>query len=258
MLNLRENLIVQTEAAQHKVSGAKQSFPYLVAAALAGMFIGLADIFMMTAAAPLQLAHSPWTTLIQGAVFGLGLILVVFAGGELATSAMMILPIGILRKKVAVGSALITFSLMIIGNFVGSLLTASLVLGSGIMAPDTKVGKMLEFVLATKVHKTNSELFFRAILCNILVCLAIWSVGRMQNEVAKMVVMAWAMAAFVTSGFEHVVANMTTFMLGVLHGVDTVTWYEVIRNLSIVLAGNIAGGALFIGVAYLVAARTEG
>lgn len=257
MLNLRENLLLQTNAAHHKVSGARHFLPYLVAAALAGMFIGLADVFMMTASAPLQLVNSPWTTLIQGAVFGLGLILVVFAGGELATSAMMILPVGVLRKKVEFAQAAVTFVLMLIGNFLGSLLTAALVLGSGIMLPDTKVGKMLEFVVASKAHKTNSELFFRAILCNILVCLAIWSIGRMENEVAKMVIMAWGMAAFVTSGFEHVVANMTTFMLGVLHGVSAATWVEVCRNLSIVLAGNIIGGGLFIGVAYLIAAKTE-
>lgn len=257
VLNLHENLLKQTDAASHKVDSSKRFIAYLVAAGLAGMFIGLADVFMMTASAPLYLSNSAWTTLVQGGVFGIGLILVVFAGGELATSAMMILPIGMVRQKIKASQAFITFMMMIIGNFLGSLLTAAIVIGSGIMAADTKVGKMLEVVIAGKAHKANSELFFRAILCNILVCIAIWSVGRITNEMAQLVVMAWAMAAFVTSGFEHVVANMTTFMLGVLHKVDIATWSEVGRNLSIVLLGNIVGGAIFIGGSYLLVAKSK-
>lgn len=257
MLNLTQNLSNQLQAADHKIHGASKPLPYLIAAMLAGAFIGLADVFMMTAAGPLQVAGSAWTSLIQGAVFGLGLILVVFAGGELATSAMMILPIGVIKKQVLTSKALFTFILMLIGNFLGSTIIAALVWGTQIMAPTTPVGKMLDFIVSGKAHKTNPELFFRGILCNILVCLAIWSVGRMENEVAKMVIMAWGMAAFVTSGFEHVVANMTTFMLGIFYQIPAASLGEMLRNLSLVLLGNIVGGAVFVGGSYLLAVKTE-
>lgn len=257
MLTLTENLQAQDAAATHKTHGAKRPLDYLVAAGLAGLFIGLADVFMMTAAGPLRQADSPWAPLVGGAVFGIGLILVVFAGGELATSGMMILPIGTIRKAVRPAQAVRTFALMLAGNLAGSVLVAALVRGSGIMAEGSVVGEMLKAVVAGKVHHNNTELFFRAILCNILVCLAMWCVTRCTSETAKIILMAWCMAAFVGSGFEHVVANMTTFALGVMHAVPGGTLAEAARNLTVVLGGNLVGGALFVGGAYLVAARTE-
>lgn len=257
MLSLQETLLVQDSAAVHKVAGARRPLPYLVAAMLAGAFIGLADIFMMTAGGPLKMAGSPWVNLIMGGVFGIGLILVVFAGGELATSAMMILPLGTVRRKVGAARAAVTFLLMLLGNLLGSVLVAALVWGAGIMTPDSVVGKAMAAVVEGKVHHGSGELFFRAILCNILVCLAIWSASRTSNDVAKILLMAWCMAAFVGSGFEHVVANMTTMSLGLLHGVEAATWAEVGRNLGVVLLGNIVGGMVFVGGAYLLAARTE-
>lgn len=255
MLTLPENIDAQSRAARHKVSGSARPLNYFVAAMLAGAFIGLADIFMITAGGPLRLAGSPWYPLVEGGVFGIGLILVVFAGGELATSAMMILPIGLKERAIAWGPALRAFALMVLGNLAGAVVLALVVRGAGIMSDGTVPGEALAAVVAAKAHKTTVELFFRAILCNVLVCLAMWSVTRTDNDVAKMVVMAWCMAAFVASGMEHVVANMTTFALGVVHGVEGATVAEVGRNLSTVLLGNLVGGAVFVGLAMWVAAR---
>ncbi|MDO4791091.1 MAG: formate/nitrite transporter family protein [Buchananella hordeovulneris] len=252
-----ENISAQVAAANHKANGSKAIAPYFVAAMMAGIFIGLAGIFMLTAGGPLRLAGSPFASLIEGGVFGIGLILCIFAGGELATSAMMILPVALLEKKVALGPAARAFTLMLLGNLAGAILLSALVLGSGIMDPHATPGQALAALVAAKAHKTGASLFFRAILCNILVCLAMWSVTRTKSDVAKMILMAWAMAAFVGSGMEHVVANMTTFSLGILHGVDHGTFTEAGRNLSIVLLGNITGGALFVGLTQWYAAKTE-
>ena len=256
MLTLTENIAAQNAAGEHKVHGFTRPGNYLVAAMLAGLFIGLADIFMMTAGGPLKIAGSPWAPLVGGGVFGIGLILVVFAGGELATSAMMILPISLANRKIKPLPALGAFVAMLVGNLLGSILVAAIVRGSGIMLPETTVGKMLAATVAGKVHHTTPELFFRGIMCNILVCLAMWSVTRTKSDVAKIILMAWCMAAFVGSGFEHVVANMTTFSLGIMHGVPGGTFAEAGRNLLTVLAGNMVGGAM-IGFAYLIAHRTE-
>lgn len=252
VLTLSENLQKQSGAALHKCEGASRPGAYLVGATLAGAFIGLADIFMMTAAGPLRAVESGWTPLVQGGVFGIGLILVMYAGGELATSAMMILPIGLRERRVGAGVAAKTFGFMVLGNLIGSVIVAGLVRGSGIMAPDTAVGQMLVAVAEAKAHKSTPELFFRGILCNILVCLAVWTVGKLKSEITGALVMAWCMAAFVTSGFEHVVANMTTLALALFHGVEAITWAEAGRNLVTVGLGNIVGGAVFVATPYMV------
>ena len=257
MLTLPQTIDAQSAAARHKVSASGRPANYFVAAMLAGAFIGLAAIFMLTAGGPLRLAGSEWAPLVEGGVFGIGLILVVFAGGELATSAMMILPIGLRERAISWAPALRTFALMILGNLAGAIVLALLVKGSGIMAEGTIPGDALAAVIASKAHKTTVELFFRAILCNVLVCLAIWSVTRTSNDVAKMILMAWCMAAFVASGMEHVVANMTTLSLGLVHHVPGATLAEIARNLSVVLAGNIVGGAVFVGLSMWIAARAD-
>ncbi|QWW20380.1 formate/nitrite transporter family protein [Schaalia sp. 19OD2882] len=257
MLTLTQNIDAQCDAAAHKAHGSASIARYFVAAMMAGAFIGLADVFMITAAVPLRVAGSAAAPLAEGAVFGIGLILTVFAGGELATSAMMILPVGLLERRIGWGPAGRAFILMVLGNLAGAAVLAALVLGSGIMAPDSVGGEALAVLIAAKTHKSTINLFFRAILCNILVCLAMWSVTRTSSDVAKMILMAWCMAAFVASGMEHVVANMTTFCLGLFHQVDHATLWETGRNLGTVLVGNVIGGAFFVGLAQWFASRTK-
>ena len=257
MLTLTQNLSAQDNAAEHKVHAAAHFFPYLTAAALAGGSIGLADVFMMTAGGPLKVAGNPWGNLIIGAVFGIGLILTVFAGGELATSGMMILPIGAIRKRVSALRATLTLFEMLIGNLIGSIVVAALVWGSQIMAPDTVIGQFLQTLVHAKVSHSASELFFRGILCNILVCLAMWCVTRCENEVAKILIMGWCMAAFVASGFEHVVANMTTLSLGFFYGLSDASLLNCAYNIVIVGAGNIVGGMVFVAGTALLTTSTE-
>ncbi|MDN6795637.1 MAG: formate/nitrite transporter family protein, partial [Propionibacterium sp.] len=127
MLTLPENVAAQSAAARHKTHGALRTAHYFVAAMMAGAFIGLADVFMFTAGGPLRLEGSPWSPLVEGGVFGIGLILVVFAGGELATSAMMILPIGLRERAVGWVPAARAFALMLAGNLPGAILLALLV-----------------------------------------------------------------------------------------------------------------------------------
>ncbi|MCD4557961.1 formate/nitrite transporter family protein [Schaalia sp. lx-100] len=257
MLTLSENIDVQVAAAHHKIHGTRRPVNYLVAAMLAGMYIGLADIFMICAGGPFRLAGSPAASLVEGGVFGIGLILTVFAGGELATSAMMILPVALLEKKTRWGAVGRTMSLMLIGNLLGAIILSVMVFGSGIMDSQAVPGEALAALITAKAHKTTWGLFFRGILCNIFVCLAMWCVTRTRSDVAKMVVMAWCMAAFVGSGMEHVVANMTTFSLGIVHGVDGATWVEAGRNLGMVLLGNMVGGGIFVGCAQWFATQME-
>jgi nitrite transporter NirC len=105
-----------------------------------------------------------------------------------------------------------------------------------------------------KAEATSGELFFRGVLCNLMVCLAIWCAGRLQNEVAKIIVIFACVMVFITSGFEHVVANMTTLSFGLMDGVPHATIGEFARNVLFVGLGNLVGGGLLVGAANVAAA----
>lgn len=257
MLSLPENLQAQVGAGRHKLAFSGQIMPYMVAAMLGGAFIGLADLFMLAGAGSMRVNDIPGYPMVEGLAFGVGLVLVMFAGGELATSAMMILPISVWEKGIKPGPAVRVLVVILIGNLVGSIIVASLIWGGGIMADGTTAGGALASLIDAKAHKSTTELFFRAILCNIFVCLAAWTSTRTTNDVAKILLTGWCVAAFIASGTEHSVANMTTFSLGLMHGIDHATWTETARNLSVVIAGNIVGGALFVGGSSLIAARGD-
>lgn len=258
MLTVTQNVDYHRGYAVARAGGVRKPLAFLISTMLAGAYIGIADVFMFTAAGPMKAAGDPWAPLISGLVFGIGLILCVFAGGELATSAMMTFTIGGARKSISWGTGVGVLAFMLVGNLLGSIVVAGIVHLTGVLGPDTAGGAMLAAAVLNKgSHYTALQLFTRGIMCNVLVCLAIWCVTRSESEVGKMIAMAWCLAAFVTSGFEHVVANMTTFSLGIFAGLDGGTLGAAARNLLIVGAGNIVGGAVFVALAYLAAHRIE-
>src|SRR5690606_29052283 len=136
-----------------------------------------------------------------------------------------------------------------VGNFAGSIIVALLFFYSGLT-----VGNVATFITEQASIKMNTpfmELLFRGILCNILVCLAVWSSNKLKEETAKLIMIFWCLFAFITAGFEHSVANMTLLSISLLvpHP-DTVSIMGLFSNLIPVTIGNIIGGALFIGAAY--------
>jgi nitrite transporter NirC len=108
-------------------------------------------------------------------------------------------------------------------------------------------------VAAAKMNASGEALFARAILCNWLVCLALWMAARVDSDVAKCVVIFWCLLAFIASGFEHSVANMTLLGLALAgHHPETVSLAGFGWNLAWVTAGNAVGGAVFVAGAYYV------
>lgn len=100
----------------------------------------------------------------------------------------------------------------------------------------------------------SSDLFFRAILCNWLVCLAVWSAMRAQRDAAKLVMIFWCLFAFIGAGFEHSVANMTLLGIGLAQEhADAISWAGFVHNMVPVTLGNIGGGAIFVGGLYWLA-----
>lgn len=256
MLSIAQGVDLQADAAVHKSDLLRTPGLFLVRTALADVYIGIGVLIMVTAGGPLKQAGSPWAPLVQGLVFGVALTIVVVAGAELATSAMMILTQGVWRRTVAPGRAVLVLLAMLVGNLVGSVVFAALVHASGVLAPGTPAGATLAGMIEHKAATSDGQLFVRGALCNLLVCLAIWCAGRLGSEGARIAVVFACVMVFITSGFEHVVANMTTFSLGLFGGLPHATVGEFARNVLWVGLGNLVGGALLVGAPYAYGART--
>lgn len=219
---------------------------YLWLSALAGAFVGVAVVLLVSVSAPLVAANSPMAKLVQGAVFGIALTLVVFAGAELFTGNAMVMPQGLIAKRVKVSDLVLVWIASLVGNFVGSIGFAALVHGGGTLKGPGAA--MVASIVKAKDAATGPQLFWRSVLCNMLVCLALWMAARAKTDGAKLAVLWWALLAFISSGFEHSIANMTVFGLGIFE--HAATWSQLFRNLAWTVPGNIVGGALVIGVGY--------
>ncbi|MFI2753589.1 formate/nitrite transporter family protein [Cellulomonas sp. P22] len=254
MLSIPEAMDYHESAARTKTALVRTPGIYLVQTMLAGAYIGIGVVIMTTAGGPLAVAGSPWAPLVQGLVFGVALSIVVVAGGELATSAMMILTQGAIRRSITWARAAGTLLACLAGNLLGAMVFATIVHLSGALGPETAAGRTIAAMVEHKAAETTTQLFFRGILCNLLVCLAIWCAARLQSEGAKIAMVFACVMVFITSGFEHVVANMTTFSLGLLGGLPGATWLEFGRNVGAVGLGNLVGGGLLVGAAYAYSA----
>jgi nitrite transporter NirC len=229
---------------------------FVLGAALAGAFVGVAVVLLASVAGPLAATSSPAAKLVQGAVFGVALTLVVFAGAELFTGNVMYMLQGLVAGTVSAAALLAVWAASLVGNLVGSIGFAAMVNAGGTLgaAAGSPAGRMgpAEALIAAAVKAKNAatgpQLFWRSVLCNALVCLALWMAARTRSDAAKLVVLWWALLAFVASGFEHSVANMTLFSLGIFEG--HATFADLWRNLLWTVPGNVVGGGVLVGLAY--------
>ncbi len=225
---------------------------------MAGLWIGTGVYVMFSAAGPFFASDSPATKLVSGAVFAVALTFVVFAGAQLATSAMMALPLGAFRRVISWWSAIWTLLFIFVGNLIGSLALAWVLIQSG-MFHNAATEAMLDGTLTSKMAHTPAEMFFGGVMCNILVCGAIWSASRLRSESAKAIILFWGVFAFIASGFEHVVANMTIYGLGILGaGTVSVSLGAFATSMLWVGLGNLVGGMVVIGMGYLFISGPQG
>ncbi|RUT47802.1 formate/nitrite transporter family protein [Paenibacillus anaericanus] len=240
------------EAAVKKKEKMNESLPrYIVSAMLAGAYVGLGIILIFSIGAPLAAVKSPFQTTLMGMSFGLALTLVVFAGSELFTGNNMFFTMSTLAKRTTVGDTAKNWTIVFLGNLAGAVLLSLLVWGSGLFK--TAAPEHLIFAAsAKKMAAPFSELFFRGILCNWLVCLALWMANRAKDDISKLVLIWWCLYAFIASGYEHSVANMTLLSLSLIlpNHPDTITIAGWMHNMIPVTLGNILGGAVFVGMAY--------
>lgn len=233
----------------------RSSLSYMISALLAGTYIGLGIILIFSVGAPLAASNPLFLKILMGVSFGIALTLVVFAGAELFTGNNMYMTVGLLRKEITFRDLVRVWSFSWIGNLIGSFILAYLVVTSGAISHALAFA---EKVSIAKMTMPGLELFLRGILCNWLVCLALWTSARTKSDTAKCILIFWCLFAFIACGYEHSIANMTLLSISLLapHSA-AVTWLGFGRNLFYVTCGNIIGGSLFVGILYYLATYKE-
>jgi formate/nitrite transporter len=237
----------------------KANLPLIPMAALgvlAGGFIGLGAMFYTLVVSDASLGFAA-QRLLGGLVFSLGLILVVIAGAELFTGNNLMVMAWV-DRRIAAKLLLRNLGLVYVTNFVGAAGVALLVAKSGhARMNDGAVADTAVSIAAAKCSIDFAEAFLRGILCNLLVCLAIWLAMAGRSVTDRILAVLFPITAFVAAGFEHCVANMYFVPLGLfLAGEQAsagLTWAAfVTQNLLPVTLGNIVGGAGLVGLTYWV------
>jgi formate/nitrite transporter len=227
---------------------------------LAGAFIGLGALYYTLVVSDASLSFA--VARVLGAVcFSLGLLLVVVAGAELFTGNNL-LAMAWADGKVSTAEVLRNWAVVCAANFVGAAGLALLVFLSGHAGMNG--GAIAQSYLKIAIAKSTmpvAELFFRGVLCNVLVCMAVWMVLAGRSVVDKFFAIVLPVSAFVAAGFEHSIANMYFFPLALLlkesgialpAGADAITVYAMLRNLVPVILGNIFGGSVLVALVYYV------
>ncbi|MEC3915649.1 formate/nitrite transporter family protein [Nocardia sp. CDC160] len=235
------------EQAVHKAEELRSPGRFLVSAMLAGVYIAVGEVLLLVAISPFVAEHSPAVKLLEGAVFPIALTLVMFAGAQLFTSTVMIMLVGVLSGRTGVKPMLAAWAATLIGNFLGTLLFAAMTHASGVMSSPT-AKSMLAELLSAKNALHGGQLFWRAVLCNLLVCLAVWMFTRVRTPGAKLALLWLPVLVFVAVGFEHCIANMSLYTLGILEG--QTTFPALLHNLLYTIPGNILGGGFLVGATY--------
>ncbi len=222
---------------------------FFVASMLAGAYVGLGIILIFTLGADVP---PEFRKLVMGATFGIALTLVIIAGAELFTGHTLFMALRRYRGEGTLSDIGASWAMTWLGNLAGALVLVALfdMAGGALLgSPDGLVMK----VAAAKMNGSASTLFARAVLCNWLVCLAIWMAARVDSDIAKCAVIFWCLLAFIASGFEHSVANMTVLGLALAgNHPESVSIGGAAWNLAWVTFGNVVGGAIFVGGAYHV------
>lgn len=246
----------------------------IVLGIIAGAYIAFAAVASNTAA--FQLMNNPSTLgiskLISAFVFSGGIILVVVCGSELFTGNNLML-MGVYEKKISVKQLLISWGIVYVANFVGSILIAFMVAKSGQLGfAGSMLGGATIKIACTKVSLSTSNAILLGIMCNWLVCLAVWGSTAARDIGSKIMAIFFPIMMFVTAGFEHSIANMYYISAGLFakensqyvdaalqlglkqSDIANLDWSSFfLGNLFPVTLGNIIGGTIFVGTAYWLA-----
>ena len=226
---------------------------FLMASILAGVFIGFGVLLAFTVSSTLP--GVTFAKALMGASFGIALSLVVMAGAELFTGNNFVLGVGLFRKEIGLAQVIKFWIVCYIGNWIGGILLAFLYSNTGLLT-----GPMAEVVSKAALAKTEIPflaLFIRGILCNVLVCLAVWCGIKMKSESGKLIMIFWCLYAFFTAGFEHSIANMTLLSLELMQPTSSIGFDGYFYNLLVVTLGNMVGGIYLVALPYAIIGRKK-
>ena len=251
-----------------QVAVAKVQLPFLsmlMLGILAGVFIGLGALAFVVVKSDPSLGFAG-SQLLGGLVFSLGLILVVVAGAELFTGNNLIV-MAWADGKISSASLLRNWFVVCIANFIGGIGLAILVFLSGHTEMNNgQIAQQYVDIALSKTSLSFSMAFYKGVLCNILVCMAVWMALAGRSVVDKVVAIIFPITIFVAAGFEHSIANMYFIPLGILIqqsadlpiGANIITWSGFLNNLLPVILGNLLGGSVFVGLVYHIIYRRPG
>ena len=245
----------------------KARLPFLQTAMLgilAGAFIGLGALYFTLVASDATLGFAA-TRVLGGLVFSLGLILVSVAGAELFTGNNLMV-MAWADRKISTAELLRNWTVVYAANAVGAVGLAVVVyLAHHGAMNGGAVGAAYVKIAAAKAGLPFGEAFFKGVLCNLLVCLAVWLAMAGHTVVDKIVAIVLPISAFVAAGFEHSVANMYFIPLGMLLAdsatlpatvnVANLGWSGLAANLIPVTLGNIVGGSVMVAAVYYLVYR---
>lgn len=237
----------------------KARLPWLTVAILgllAGGFIGLGALYFTVVTSDTSLGFAA-ARLLGGLTFSLGLILVVVAGAELFTGNNLLV-MAWASRRITTGELARNWLIVYLANFAGAVGLVFLVfLSHHWQMNSSAVGINAVKIAAAKAALPFWEAFFKGILCNILVCLAVWLALASRSVTDKICVIVFPISAFVAAGFEHSVANMYFIPLGILlreqipvAGAENLSWLGLFSNLVPVTLGNIVGGGVMVALVY--------
>ena len=213
----------------------KNPLGYFISSMVAGMFISFGSMVAFVLGQSMDgNGAAAAVKLIQSVAFASALSLVVMAGAELFTGNNLVMAAASLRKKVSWAAFQLT-----------GLPTAG----------DGAIADYFIKISSAKVSLGVGEILVRAILCNILVCLAVWCGTKMKTESGKLIMIFWCILIFMTCGFEHSIADMSIIGIGVANGGITVGQY--LYTVLLATVGNIIGGAVFVAVPYHVISKEK-
>lgn len=228
---------------------------YFVSAVIAGMFIAMGGFLAFTLGGHLAAVEitANWAKPAQSAAFAAALSLIVMAGAELFTGNNFVMAAAGFRKVISWGEIAKLWGICWIGNILGSLLSAIIFVVAKV--PTGDIGVYFETLGVNKTTMAPVPLFARALLCNILVCLAVWCGTKMKSESGKLIMIFWCIFIFMVCGFEHSIANMSSIGVSLISGKVGIGAY--FYNVLLVSLGNMVGGICCVALPYHIISREK-
>lgn len=228
----------------------RNTYHFLLRSILASAFIGFGVLVAFATGNPFYAVNSPAAAPLAAIAFGAAIILIGYAGGDLFTGNTFYFTFTTLRGKITWGDTLKVWVTSYLGNLIGAILFAALLWASGLFK-EPYTNPMLIHLVEKKMHVSTFQLFFRAIMCNWLVCMAFFIPMALKGDMAKMFAMILFVYCFFIAGLEHCIANLSSFSIVLMMDhPDTITIGGAIHNIIPVTIGNMIGGGIFMGVIY--------